>query len=146
MKLLNSLLIVSLFAVPSALAQQPESGLIPGGKPEKDPIAIYRQAGIDSDQEGEIRKLVKNFESAHRVRLKIVFRLIKEMRDLQFQPDPSSEEVLAKQDEINQITAKITVERVKLMLKIRSVLNPRQKQKLVQILKANSAAASRRAQ
>lgn len=137
MKKISSLLFAAVLAVPAVSAQLAADA--PTSKASSnDPISMYKEAGIDSSQEGEIRKLVKEFESAHRVRLKVVFRLIKEMRDLQLQPDPASEEVLAKQDEINKETSKIATERVKLMLKIRSILNLRQKEKLVELVKLRS--------
>lgn len=113
----------------------------PGGQSSKssgDPLMLYKRAGINSEQEGEIRKLMKEFESAHRVRLKSLFGLIKKMRSLQLQPNPQEEEVLELQDEINQASGVIATERIKLMLKIRKLLNPMQRQKLVELVRVKA--------
>lgn len=135
MKFLSYLLVATLFATPAAFAQQASQGGSGQSPPQADPIYIYKLAGIDSEQEGEIRKLVKEFESAQRVRIKVLINLVKDMRTLQLQPDPVEDEVLSKQDEINKVTSNTASERVKLMLKIRSILSPQQKQKLVTLIK-----------
>lgn len=99
-----------------------------------DPLAIYREAGIDKEQERKIRKMAKDFEDLQRVRLKLVANLLKEMKTLSLAVEPDEKQVLAKQDEINKAQATMAVERVKLLLKIRAILNLEQKQRLVQLL------------
>ena len=119
---------------PAAFAQ-------PGGEQAKansDPLALYKNAGIDSEQEGEIRKLMKEFESAHRVRLKSLFGMIKQMRNLQLQPNPNEEQVLELQEEINKASGVIATERIKLMLKIRKLLSPMQRQRLVKLVRVKA--------
>ena len=83
----------------------------------------------------KLRKLIKEFETAHRVRLKTLYQHMKDLRDLQLEPDPKEEVVLKKQEDINQVSNVIATERIKLMLKIRKVLTPQQKQKLVALVK-----------
>ncbi|MBX9667280.1 MAG: periplasmic heavy metal sensor [Candidatus Obscuribacterales bacterium] len=99
-----------------------------------DPLALYRMAGINGDQEEQIRKLAKDFEDAQRVRAKTAFAKYKELSDLQLQPDPVEEDVLAKQEEINKVIAEMATERMKLLLKVRKVLTPDQRKKLVALL------------
>ncbi len=99
-----------------------------------DPIFIYRQAGINSDQEDKIRKLAQTFEGQQRVRSKKIMDLVVQMRGLQLQPDPNADEVLGVQNEINKLGGEMALDRIKLLLDIRKVLTPDQKQKLVAIL------------
>ncbi|SRR5579885_503775 len=123
---------------------QPGGGSSGGGN--DDPLAIYRAAGINSDQEQEIRRLAKEFEDAQRVRLKSLLGLMQDMNNLQRQADPPEPEVLAKQEEINKLTNEMATERVKLLLKVRKVLTADQKQKLVKILTEAANRASQGAQ
>ncbi len=105
---------------------------------QTDPLAIYKEAGIDQEQERKIRILAKEFEDGQRVRLALFGNLLKEMRDLQFEPDPDERKVLAKQDEINKVQAEMGTERAKLVLKIRSILSFEEKQRLVTNLRLSS--------
>jgi len=100
-----------------------------------DPMAIYKAAGISSEQEMHIRQLAKGFEDHARVKAKRVAGLLQEMHELSLQADPDEKAVLGKQDEINQVTADMANDRIKLLLSIRKTLNPDQKQKLVGIMK-----------
>jgi len=109
---------------------------LPGSEINRhDPLAIYREAGIDREQEKKIRQLAKEFEDGQRVRLALMANLLKDMRNLQMQPDPNEKTALAKQDEINKVQAEMGTERTKLVLKIRNVLDFEQKQRLVQNMK-----------
>lgn len=69
------------------------------------------------------------------MRLALIGNLLKDMRNLQMQPDPNEKIVLAKQDEINKVQAEMGTERTKLVLKIRNVLDFEQKQRLIQNMK-----------
>ncbi|MBP9093163.1 hypothetical protein KBI23_19220 [bacterium] len=105
---------------------------LPGSEINRhDPLAIYREAGIDKEQEKKIRQLAKEFEDSQRVRLALMANLLKDMRNLQMEPDPNEKIALAKQDEINKVQAEMGTERVKLVLKIRSVLTFDEKQRLI---------------
>lgn len=116
---------------------------LPGSEINRhDPLAIYREAGIDKEQETKIRQLAKDFEDGQRVRLALIGNLLKDMRNLQMQPDPNEKIVLAKQDEINKVQAEMGTERTKLVLKIRNVLDFEQKQRLIQNMKPNAHAPS----
>lgn len=132
-----SLLAVTAASSTAALAQGQE-----GAPQSPDPVAIYKQAGANEEQEGEIRRLAKSFEDGQRVRLKTLVGLIKAMSELQLQPTPNDDEVLAKQDEINKLSNEMATERVKLLLKVRKVLKPEQRDKLVGIIKEGKQKAA----
>lgn len=137
-----SLLAVIAASSTAALAQQ---GGEAGGPPQ-DPVAIYKEAGVNEEQEGEIRRMAKTFDEGQRVRLRTLVGLIKAMGELQLQPTPNEEEVLAKQDEINKLSNEMATERVKLLLKVRKVLKPEQRDKLVSIIKEERQKAAAAAQ
>ena len=106
---------------------------LPGAEINRhDPLAIYKEAGIDADQEKKIRQFAKDFEDGQRVRLKLMANLLRDMRALQMQPDPDEKKAIAKQEEINKVQSEMGLERIKLVLKIRSIMNFDQKQKLIQ--------------
>lgn len=104
-----------------------------------DPLKLYREAGIDKEQEYKIRKLAKTFEEQQRVRIGLLGSLLKDMRKLELQADPDEKKALAKQDEINKIQAEIGTERIKLLLAIRNVLTFEQKERLVQNIQKTQA-------
>jgi len=110
-----------------------------------DPLDIYREAGISKDQELKIRHMAKEFEDVQRVRLKTLYGHFEDMQDLQLKPDPTQDEVMAKQTQINSLRNEIANGRVKLLLEIRAILSPEQKEKLVSLLKDRKAKARRRA-
>lgn len=105
-----------------------------------DPMSIYRQAGVSQEQEMRIRQLAKDFEDQARVKAKRMMGLIQEMHQLSLELDPDEKAVLGKQDEINQVTADMANDRIKLLLSIRKQLTEAQKQKLVSMMKEGSAA------
>lgn len=127
----------------SGMAPHPS---LPGSEMNRhDPLAIYKQAGIDGDQEKKIRQFAKDFEDSQRVRLKLMANLLREMRALQMQPDPDEKKALSKQDQINQVQDEMGTERIKLVLKIRSIMNFDQKQRLVQIMAGSAGGAAQEA-
>ena len=109
----------------------------PGGPRSRDPLSIYREAGINADQESQIKELANQFEQANATRLQSVMALLQEMKELSLKPDPDEQAVIAKQEQISKFQAEMGMERIKLLLKIRHVLNAEQKQKLVEIMKKN---------
>jgi Spy/CpxP family protein refolding chaperone len=138
-------------APPSVLAQSSSGSAPDNAKPAdyfthgqnamhaEDPLAIYRAAGIDSEQENQIHTLVKDFESESGPRMDTLHKLLKEMRELSLQPLPEESAVFAKQDEINHAQNELANARVKLLLKIRNSLKPEQREKLVSLMKGNAA-------
>jgi Spy/CpxP family protein refolding chaperone len=112
-----------------------------GGAASKDALAIYREAGINQDQENQIREYVKGFETANSARVEKIRSLLGEMRSLSLTPSPDEAAVMAKQAEINTAQAEIANERIKLLLKIRSALTKDQRQKLVDLMQKGGAQA-----
>ena len=104
-----------------------------------DPLKLYREAGIDKEQEYKIRKLAKTFEEQQRVRIGLLGNLLKDMRKLELQADKEEKKALDKQSEINKIQAEIGTERIKLLLAIRNVLTFEQKERLVQNIQKTQA-------
>lgn len=125
-------------AAPRAVQGEGQSG---GPAPEeKDPVAIYVEAGAGPDQIVKIRELSKDFEELARVRWQLMVNLKKDMQDLALQPDPQEKSVLAKQEEINKVFSEMASERIKLMLKIRNILTTVQKEKLVELMSPKKTA------
>lgn len=126
--------LVALTCNSSALAQGGESS---GGKvdPRMDgPLALYKMSGINAEQEELIRKLAKEFEDAQRVRAKTLIALLQTIKGLSLQPDPPEEQLLSTQAEVNKITGDMAIERTKLLLRVRKVLTPDQRKKLVSLM------------
>jgi len=104
------------------------------GNAKQDPFALYIQAGASSEQIAQIHQLVDDFTEAQKQRGKAMVVLMKDMHTLSLQPDPDSGKVMDKQGEINKSANEMANAKLKLMLKIRSVLSPEQKQRLVQLI------------
>jgi Spy/CpxP family protein refolding chaperone len=105
----------------------------PGSAP--DPISIYREAGATPDQLQKIRDLAKEFEQVATVKGERFKNLTKKMQELSLQPSPDEKVVLGTQDEINALMAEMANSRIKVMLKIRTILSDDQRNKLVDIMK-----------
>src|SRR6516165_12352849 len=102
--LVLSLLSITLCAPVAVQAQGgPEATGPGGGFRERDPLAIYREAGINSDQENQIKELAKQFEEANATRLKSVMTELQEMKDLSLKAEPDEQAVLAKQEAISKL-------------------------------------------
>lgn len=105
------------------------------GSDRKDPVLLYREAGASQEQEVKIRQYAQEYEKAARVRLERLQNLSQQIRDLSFEPEIDETKILAAQDEYNQLQSGLASERIKLMLKIRSLLSAEQKTKLVELMK-----------
>jgi Spy/CpxP family protein refolding chaperone len=110
------------------------SGAAGGAAGNPNPLAIYEAAGASSDQLTKIKGLIDSFANSQQARGQAAWQLMKDMHQLSLQPSPDSATVMSKQDQINKATAELATEKIKLMLSIRSVLNPDQQQKLVQFM------------
>ncbi|MBX9878807.1 MAG: Spy/CpxP family protein refolding chaperone [Candidatus Obscuribacterales bacterium] len=131
--------LLALLAAPSMVSAQTT---FEGGQPQRDPLAVYKEVGINAEQEAKIRQLSKEFEDASRVRDERVKNLMGEVFELSLQPAPDEATVLAKQDEMNKVQAEKATERVKLLLAIRNVLTAEQKQRLVTIIEERTRTPS----
>ncbi len=99
-----------------------------------DPVAIYKQAGINAEQESNIRKLAQDYDQADSVRMKTLGGLLQELRNLAYQSVLDADAMLAKQDQINKLQSEMAMQRIKLVIKVRSILTPAQNDKLATIL------------
>ncbi|MBX9690469.1 MAG: periplasmic heavy metal sensor [Candidatus Obscuribacterales bacterium] len=126
----NIAVFIFLFLGSGALAAENESD-----KSQKDPLSIYREAGVSQAQEAKIRELAKEYEKPAKVRLERLRNLSKEMRDLSFEAELDEKKVLALQAEINELQNSLNNERIKLMLEIRALLSAEQKASLVDIMR-----------
>ena len=106
-----------------------------GNVEKKDPVLIYRTAGVNEEQEAKIRILAREYEKEGRVRVERMRNLSKQMTELSFAPELDETKILSLQDEINELQNTLNKDRVKLLLKIRSLLTAEQKSKLVELLK-----------
>lgn len=120
-----------LYAAPSAVHAQ----LLPDSPDKSDALSLYRQTGIDGTQEKEISDMARNYQSIMQMKQERAGHWLNHLKRASLQPDPDPVSVLNSQEEINKLLSEIATERVKLMLRIRSVLTPEQKQKLVDLLK-----------
>lgn len=118
-------------APPAVEAQGPGPA---GAPPERDVAAPYKALGADDGQLNQIRESSKLFEQESQGRAKQMMTLMRDMRQLMMQPDPDEKAVMAKQDEINKVQVEQAMARTKLMLKVRGILSPEQKQRLVQMM------------
>lgn len=104
------------------------------GADNTDPVAIYKQAGINAEQESSIRKLAQDYDQADGVRMKTLGGLLQELRTMAYQSVLDGEAMLAKQDQINKLQSEMSMQRIKLVIKVRSILTPAQNEKLATIL------------
>lgn len=109
---------------------------------EQDPFAIYVKAGIDPSQHAQITELATQMEQTNISRSHEIMNLIKEIRTLSLQPDLDEKRILAAQTKINDLQGSMVMERLKLNMKVRKLLTPEQRIKLVSIIKEQRAMPS----
>ena len=110
---------------------------LPGSEINRhDPVAIYKEAGIDKQQESRIRQMARDFEDMQAVRLKRLANLSMQLKAISLETDPDEKDAMAKQDEINKALNEMANARLKLLLEIRQVLDHDQKERLVQLLRS----------
>ncbi|MBS1955315.1 MAG: hypothetical protein JST89_14115 [Cyanobacteria bacterium SZAS-4] len=109
---------------------------------EQDPFAIYVKAGIDPSQHAQITELATQVEQTNIGRSHEIMNLIKDIRTLSLQPDLDEKKILAAQSKINDLQGAMVLERLKLNMKVRKLLTPEQRIKLVAIIKEQRAMPS----
>jgi Spy/CpxP family protein refolding chaperone len=102
---------------------------------QRDPIAMYVDAGASPEQQGKIRALATEFEKSAKVKIERAQNLLKKLQQFSLEPLPDEKTVLATQGELNALQSDIAMSRIRLMLQIRGVLTEEQRVKLVQLLK-----------
>ncbi len=101
---------------------------------KEDPLAIYRATGIDKSQEQKLSALLREFQSLTLAKGEVMIRLMNEMRAMSLQATSSEAQALAKQTEINQLHDEMSLERIKLVFRLRALLTSDQKGKLVELM------------
>jgi Spy/CpxP family protein refolding chaperone len=100
----------------------------------EDPVAIYKQAGINAEQESSIRKLAQEYDQESAVKVKALTTLMHGLRELAYQPKLDASALLAKQAQINKLQSEMATDRIQMIIKIRSILTGSQNEKLASIL------------
>ena len=127
-KIVLPALVALVLAAPQAVqAQQPQ------GMP--DPLGIYKQIGCKPDQLNQITTIHKEFEGLYKTAQSRIAENQKKMQDLSMTPLPDEKATLATNDQLNQLIAEVNTAHVKMMLKVRKVLTPDQRSKVVDELK-----------
>lgn len=109
---------------------------------ETDPLAIYRECGANGEQELKIRQLASEYEKSARVRLQRVKNMQQQLKEQSYCAELDEKKVLGLQEEINALQSGLALERLKLMLSIRQLLDAQQKEKLVQLMKEKNEPAA----
>jgi Spy/CpxP family protein refolding chaperone len=102
-----------------------------------DPVAIYKEAGINAEQESSIRKLAEEYDQESVVKIKALGGLLQELRTLAYQSVLDSNALLAKQEQINKLRSEMEMQKIQMVIKIRSILTASQNEKLANILQAH---------
>jgi Spy/CpxP family protein refolding chaperone len=135
---LRGAIVCSVIAFHCAVAVSAQPDLVSADKKtdvRKDPVLIYREAGASEEQESKIRQIAQEFEQVAKVRVERLKNLSKQLREMSFQPAIDEVKALSLQNDINELQATLNTERIKLMLKIRSVLSQEQNEKLVSLMR-----------
>lgn len=104
------------------------------GQDSGDPLALYKQAGINQTQEKQITDLVMGFEQLMLINGKVMSTLMQDMKALSQQAEINEQAAVSKQAEINKLNGDMAIERIRLVSKIRKVLTPEQRQKLIKLM------------
>lgn len=119
----------------SGTAKAEDGGFNLSEEEKRDPVLIYKQAGINLEQETKIRQLAHDYEKSAQIKAARIRNLAKEIRELSLEPELDETKIFSIQDEMNIEQAKLNKERVQLLISIRSLLNSEQRLKLVADLK-----------
>lgn len=121
-------------AAPSAVAAK-EHLLSPGS----DPIAIYREAGIDEAQERKILGMANAYEKAEDAKARQLIAHIKKLKTLSLSPELDEDTIIKTQEEINKLQGEMAMEKIHLLFVIRKSLTNEQKVRLVGLMQNRTA-------
>jgi hypothetical protein len=99
-----------------------------------DPIRIYVDAGANSGQEREMRRMVRDYELEARVKIGRSKNMLQRLHKLSLEPSPDEQTVIAMQEEINKLQGEIQLDRIRLMLRLRAILNEEQRARLAELM------------
>lgn len=78
--------------------------------------------------------LIRDYEMDARVKIARSKNMLERLRKMSLEASPDENVVIALQEEINKLQGDIALDRVKLMLKLRSFLNEEQRLKFAELL------------
>jgi Spy/CpxP family protein refolding chaperone len=107
-----------------------------------DPVRIYIEAGASAAQEREIRLLVRDYELAARVKIVRSKNMLQRLRKMSLEVNPDENTVIALQEEINKLQGDIQLDRIRMMLRLRYVLNEEQRAKLAELMQTRPQAGA----
>lgn len=99
-----------------------------------DPIRIYVDAGANSGQEREMRRMVRDYELEARVKIGRSKNMLQRLHKLSLEPSPDEQTVIAMQEEINKLQGEIQLDRIRLMLRLRALLDEEQRARLAELM------------
>ncbi len=99
-----------------------------------DPIAIYREAGIDEKQEKRILSAASQYEKSEGQMAHELIGHLKKLKALSLSPDLNESAIEQTQEEINKIQNNMAMEKIHLLFAIRKVLTKEQRVKLVGLM------------
>ncbi len=129
--ILSLSLLIAMSLLPTSLAQ-PNTQQAPGG--ERDPLQLFKEAGIDANQETTMRNMAKEFEDKVNAKNTEARQWFSQLKDLTLQVNPDEAKYLHCQEEINKIHSEVSMMHAKFILDLRNVLNQSQKEKLIAIM------------
>jgi len=100
----------------------------------EDPMDVYRKSGINKGQEDKIRQLSDGFEKASTDKVSSLIALKREMRKLNLAPELDEKKLLSTQAQMNKLQGELSMQALEVSIKIRNVLTPEQKKKLVALI------------
>lgn len=78
--------------------------------------------------------LVRDYEMQARVKIARTKNMIARLRKMSMEATPDEQTVIALQEEINKIQGEIQIDRIKMMLRLRYLLNEEQRTKLTELM------------
>lgn len=133
--------IVLLAGAPKSVAAADEKASENTGK---DPYRIYIDAGASTAQISKIKEMAGAVETENIRRSHEMLTLIQDIRALSLQPELDEKKLLEDQRQLNELQAQMSTERTRLLIRIRKVLSPEQRQKLVTLMDSERHAVSQR--
>jgi Spy/CpxP family protein refolding chaperone len=125
-----------------ALCAEPQAQPAAHAPGLRDPLAAYKAVGINKEQEAKLQTLIGDFRKLAVAKSQEMDGMMRDMRGLSIKPDPDEAAVVAKQTQLNKLNSDMAIEQVKLIVRMRKVLTPDQKKKLVALMNGGPVAVA----
>jgi Spy/CpxP family protein refolding chaperone len=103
-------------------------------EPGPDPIAIYKEAGADEKQQEKILSLANQYEKEQDAKAHAVIENLKKLRALSLNPDLDEKHIFQAQSTINKLQSEMAMDKMRLLVSIRKILNSQQRVNLVSLM------------